>query len=294
MTATATTGRLGALLRQAVVRLRAAGLATAQLDAELLFARALGTSRLALHLEPGRALSAPAEARVEALVARRERQEPLQYILGETDFCGLSLRVGPGVFIPRPETELLVERAVAACPAGPGIVLDLCTGSGAVACAVAARRPAAAVWAVERSAPALAWARENVGRLGLDTRVTVLAGDLLSPLTGPGAPLAGRCDVVVANPPYLGRTTLAALPEEVRGWEPEEALDGGVDGLAVIARILAGAPAALRPGGALVLEIGHGQAAALRRAVAADGRYGPLVAHTDFRGVARVVEARRV
>src|SRR5262249_6388792 len=142
---------VGAALRSAVSRLREAGLATARQDAELLLARVLDTSRLALYLEPGRAIDPAAAARFEALVARRAGHEPLQYLVGAEEFRGLQIAVGPGVFILRPETELLVERALAALPAGPGAAIDLCAGSGVVACALAARRPDLAVWAVELS-----------------------------------------------------------------------------------------------------------------------------------------------
>ena len=154
--------RTGPLLRAMVRRLRAAGLATARQDAELFLARVLGTTRLALHLDPEREIDADRLAALETLAARRERQEPLQYLLGEAEFLGLSLAVGPGVFIPRPETELLVERALAVCPRGPAMALDLCTGSAAVACGLAAQRPALSVWAVELSPDAGRWARRNV------------------------------------------------------------------------------------------------------------------------------------
>src|SRR5262249_11049852 len=168
-------------------RLAAAGIATARQDAELLLARVLGTTRLALRVNPDHRVSAAGLVTLTALVARRVRQEPLQYLFGEVEFCGLALRVGPGVFIPRAETEALVERAITAVGAGarrsarpqpPGIrdgvspggdtvAVDLCTGSGAVACALAVRRPEVRVWTVEREAAAAAWARVNVTGLQL-------------------------------------------------------------------------------------------------------------------------------
>lgn len=282
---------VGTLLRGAVHRLREAGIATAQQDAELLLARVLGESRLALHLEPRRSLPGTVAAEFDRLVARRMAQEPLQYITGEAEFCGLTLTVAPGVFIPRPETELLVERAVALGPRVTGIAIELCAGSGAVACALATRDGALEVWAVERSAEAAAVARENVDRLGLGKRVRVLEGDLFAPLAAHG--LAGRCDLVVANPPYIARPLWPALPAEVRSWEPALALDGGPDGLLVVDRILAGAPAFLRSGGTLLVECGDGQAGRLRARVAADERYGPPEVHRDFRGAERVLEVRR-
>jgi release factor glutamine methyltransferase len=285
---TATQARIGAVLREAAGRLREAGIATAGQDAELLLARVLAATRLALHLAPERPIEPAALGCFEALLARRAAHEPLQYLLGAEEFLGLAIAVGPGVFVPRPETELLVERALAALPDGPGVALDLCTGSGAVACALAARRPELRVWAVELSPEAAGWARANVDRLGLTGRVLVREGDLFAALAD--LDLAGRAHVVVANPPYLPGPTLGALPAEVRDWEPALALDGGLDGLAVIARILAGAPPFVRPGGRLLLEIGHDHAGPLRARLAADPRYGPPVFHRDFLGYERVLE----
>jgi release factor glutamine methyltransferase len=282
--------RVGGLLRQAGQRLRDAGLATARQDAELLLARVLSTSRLAIQVEPDREIDPVALAGFERLLARRAGHEPLQYLLGVEEFMGLRIRVGPGVFIPRPETELLVERALACLPGTPGLVaLDLCAGAGGVACAMAARRRDLFVWAVERSPRAARFARTNVDDLGLAARVHLLEGDLFTPLTG--LDLAGRCDAVVANPPYLARPTLATLPPEVRDWEPAPALDGGPDGLAVVARILAEAPRFARPGGRVLLEIGHDQAERLRRRLAADPRYERPVFHRDLAGHERVLEA---
>jgi len=275
----------GRVLRDAVGRLRAAGIATAQQDGELLLARVIGTTRLGLHLEPSRDIEGDRLAELEGLVARRVRHEPLQYLLGTDEFHGLRLALGPGVFIPRPETELLVARALAVCPAGPAAILDLCTGSGAVACALAARRPRAAVWAAELSPDAARWARRNTARLGLADRVRVVEGDLFAPVAG----LVGACDLIVANPPYIPEPALGSLPEEVRAWEPWLALDGGPDGLAVVDRILADAPRFARAGGWLLLEIGDEHAAPLRARLAADSRYGEPAFHRDVSGTERVL-----
>jgi release factor glutamine methyltransferase len=284
-------GDTGAALRAATARLEAAGLATARQDAEALLARVLGTTRLGVHLDPGRPVPPSAAAALAALVARRAAQEPVQYLLGEVDFAGLTLRLGPGVFIPRPETEELVGRVLAALDGRARRAVDLGTGSGAIACALAAGRPALQVWAVERSIGALAWARENVRRLGLAGRVTPLGGDLFGPLAGRG--LEGALDLVVANPPYLAGPTLPGLPAEVRAWEPRGALDGGFDGLAVIARIVAEAPAWLRPGGWLVVEIGADQGPAVRRLVAMDPRYRSATVWRDFTGRERGLRVER-
>jgi release factor glutamine methyltransferase len=294
---------IGAVLAEATAALQAAGIPTARPDAEYLAARVLGTTRLALHVEPRRPLDGTARTTLHGLVARRARQEPLQYLLGEAEFAGLTLQVGPGVFVPRPETEALVERARAALHADRGVgtardgsppptVIDLCTGSAAVACALAAGGGGLTVWAVERESAAAAWARANVARLGVEAWVTVVEGDLFTPLRGRG--LAGRCDLVAANPPYLAESILATLPAEVREWEPRAALDGGPDGTRVVAQILAEAPRWLRSGGTLLVEIGEDHGAWARARLAADPRYQGGTVHRDFRGCERLLEARRV
>ena len=169
-------------------------------------------------------------------------------------------------------------------------MVDLCTGSGAIACALATRQPAWQVWAVDLAPPALACARANVARLGLGARVRVLEGDLFAPLPQLAA---GGVDLVVANPPYLATPGLPDLPVEVRDWEPREALDGGIDGLAVVRRVLRDAPAWLRPGGRALVEIGEEHGPEVVALAGADPRYADVTLHRDFRGRIRIVEARR-
>ena len=282
---------VASLLRAAAERLGAAGIATARQDGELLLANVLRTTRLGLYTAGRAPVPGSCRAAFEALVARRTGHEPVQYLLGEADFADLALAVGPGVFIPRPETETLVDRALALGPPATATVLDLCAGSGAIACALAMRRPGWTVWAVEEAAPAAACARANVRRLDLGRRVQVLEGDLFGPLVG-RVP-AEVADVVVANPPYLAASILPALPAEVRDWEPLGALDGGPDGLRVIRRLLGEACEWLRPGGHLLVEIGEEQGPAARAIVAEAGRYAEILVHRDFRGCERVLEARR-
>jgi release factor glutamine methyltransferase len=278
-------------LRTAGERLGRAGIATARQDAEVLLARVLGTTRLGLYTTGHVSVPGAARATFEWLVARRAGHEPLQYLLGEAEFCGIVLELGPGVFIPRPETEALVDRALALRPPAAATVLDLCTGSGAIACALGQRHPEWTVWAIEQAAPAADCARANVRRLGLEGRVRVLEGDLFGPLRG-RVP-AGAVDLVVANPPYLAAPILPALSVEVRDWEPRAALDGGADGLDVMRRLLGEAPEWLRPGGGLLVEIGEEQGPAAHALVRADGRYAEAHVHRDFRGCERVLEARR-
>ncbi len=277
-------------LREAVATLHDAGIDTARNDAEWLFADAFGVGRAELHLmlddEP---LAASVAAGVSAAVRRRARGEPLQHILGWESFRGLRLRVGREVLVPRPETEILVETALALLPpAGrrPVDAVDVGTGSGNIACAIAAERADARVLAVDVSPAAVAMARENAAALGLAARVTVVGGDLLASVR------SAAMDLVVSNPPYLARSILRTLPREVRDHDPRVAIDGGPDGLDVIARLLDDARRVLRPGGALVMETGGGDHT---RAVAermTDAGYVEVDVRADLLGVRRFVSGR--
>jgi release factor glutamine methyltransferase len=280
-----------ALLAEGARRLTEAGLPTARQDAEWLLAAVLGVERLALYLEPERGLAEAEGGCYRALVARRAGHEPLQHLLGYEDFRGLRLRVTPDVLIPRPETEGLVAWALEllnglSADKSP-LLADIGTGSGAIACALATERPDARVLATELSPAALTVAEGNVRALGLADRVRLLAGDLLAPL----AAEPGRLAMIVANAPYLPSAILPSLPREVFDFEPRQALDGGADGLAVIRRLLAAAPAALRPGGWLVLEIGEDQAATVAGLMDAQC-FVDVTTREDLRGVTRYVAGR--
>ena len=198
------------------------------------------------------------EGALRAMVARRAAGEPLQYVIGWAPFGRLRLAVGPGVFVPRPETEGLADRAATRLrAAGPSPVgVDVCAGSGAIACFLAAEVPGARVLATELDPGALAWARGNAERFGVE----LLAGDLDDPLP---AELAGRVDVLCANVPYVPTTAIATLPTDVRDHEPRLALDGGPDGLDAY-RLLAGEILrVLKPAGMFAVEIGHDQSSAV-------------------------------
>ncbi len=276
------------LLMEGTAALAAAGIPTARKDTEWLLASVLGVECFDLYMERSREVAPAAAARFRAWVDRRTAHEPLQYILGFEDFHGLRLMVTPEVLIPRPETEGLVEWAIQILKDRPeAAVADLGAGSGAIACAIAAGLPAVEVLAIERSLGALAVAFGNVRRLGLADRVHLLAGDLFEPL---GAVRAGL-DLVVANPPYLPTAILGSLPPEVSMYEPRLALDGGPDGMAVIRRIIAGAPATLRPGGWLLMEIGEEQAGPLASLMAAEGFSG-IQARRDLQGIERYIAGR--
>jgi release factor glutamine methyltransferase len=267
------------MLAEATAELARAGLATPRVDAELLLAHVLGVARSRLLLAPAPTV---AEAdRFADLVRRRATREPLQYLTGTAPFRHLELAVGPGVFIPRPETELLVDAVLAHLP---GRVVDLCSGSGALALSIAQEAPASSVYAVERSAEALAWLRRNAA----GSAVTVLAGDVRH---GPVfAGLSGIVDVVVSNPPYVPSAT--PVDAEVRA-DPAEAVFAGPDGLELIPAVLARAADLLRTGGVLAMEHDDTQGVTVPALLRADGRWTDIADHLDLSQRPRYVTARR-
>jgi release factor glutamine methyltransferase len=224
------------------------GVESPRLDAELLLAHALSCSRTRLYVDFDKPLSAEELARVKPLFQRRANREPVAYILGVREFYGRPFRVRPGVFIPRPETELLVQLALEALP-GDARVLDLCAGSGAVGVSVAAELPEARVDLVDSSSTAAAAAREN-GEALAPGRVRVFQGDLYAAL-----PERARYHAVVANPPYVAERDRPRLAPEIVSHEPAEALFAAEEGLAVIRRIVSGAREWLESGGLLGVEI---------------------------------------
>ncbi len=244
------------LLAVSVDWLKQRGVASARLDAELLLGHALHESRLQLYMDLDRPLSDEERDRFRPLLARRGRQEPVAYILGEKEFYGLSMSVTPAVLVPRPDTETLVDLALERLPADEsGVVIDLCTGSGCVAVALAHERPSLRVIATDLSAEALQVAAENVRRHGVSERVTLRQGDALAPVHD-----VSGAKLVVGNPPYIKPADEAGLMPDVREHEPRLALIGDDDdGLGVHRRILAGARALLADGGALLLESGFDQ-----------------------------------
>lgn len=209
----------------------------------------------------------------------------MQYVLGTAAFRRLELRVGPGVFIPRPETELVAERALELLPRD-GVVVDLCCGSGAIALSIADERPDARVLATELSPAASRWAASNRDASGL--RVDLYEGDLFSPLP---VDLRGGVDVVVSNPPYVDERERGVLPRDVVDHEPHEALFAPGDGTAVVERIVAEAPEWLRPGGWLVVEIGETQGDAARGLLSARG-FAEIAVKPDYNGRDRIAEGR--
>lgn len=263
-----------------------AGVPTPRLDIEWLLAHALGLRRMDLYVQFERVLTEAELDRLRPLVKRRAAREPLQHLVGTVEFCGIPLAVDRRALIPRPETEILVDRALALLPQEEAVALDLGTGSGAIALALLAARPAWRVIATDLSAEALALARENAARLGLESRVTFREGDLFAPL------IAGEVfDLVAANPPYLPTAQIASLEPEVREHDPRVALDGGAAGLDVIRRIADEAPKALKSGGRLLLEVGHDQADAVAGLLRERG-WTEIAFSADLQGCRRIVEAQ--
>lgn len=244
------------------------GVETARLDAERLVAHCLQTTRLDLYKRATQPLTETQDHRIRSVFERRAKREPLQYIIGDQEFWGHDFIVTPGVFIPRPETEGLIEEAIAWIDQNRGegeplIVLDLCTGSGCIAITVAKHAPSARLYATDRSPQALGLAQANARKHGLSKRITFLCGDLFEPLMIFG--LEGRVDLILSNPPYIPTDLIQDLPPEVSLYEPREALDGGRDGLETIRRLIIQAPSYLSSRGRLLLEIGDQQAAPLTR-----------------------------
>jgi release factor glutamine methyltransferase len=255
---------------------------TARLDADLLLEYVTALDRATLRAHGERQLPDTTIREYESVLTRRAAGEPVAYIVGRKAFWSLELQVGPGVLIPRPETELLVERALAHLPADqPADVLDVGTGSGAIALAIAAERPHAQVAATDLSAEALRWAETNARDLAL--RVQFLAGDLYEPVLG------RRFDIIVSNPPYVAPDDPNLAPD-VRQFEPAIALFAGDDGLTLLRRLIADAPQYLKPGGRLILEHGWRQGAAVRALLEERG-FSHVRSHADLSGHERVTDA---
>jgi release factor glutamine methyltransferase len=247
-------------------RFTEAGIAAARLEAQLLLAHVLRCSRMQLYTAFDKPLAEPELAGYRDLIKRRLAGESVAYLLGEQEFWGLPFYVDASVLVPRPDTETLIEvvRALRPDPAAPCRILDLCTGSGVIAVALAKELPGASVVATELSPEAAAIARRNAERNGVAERVEIREGDLFAPVAGE------RFDLITANPPYIATAVIRTLSAEVRR-EPVLALDGGPDGLAFYDRICAAAAAHLEPGGLLVLEHGFDQADAVHARLAAAG-----------------------
>jgi release factor glutamine methyltransferase len=264
---------------------RRAGLDSPELDARLLIGHALGLDHTGLVIEANRSLGGEEAATLVAIAARRIEREPVARIVGGKEFWGLALRVSRSTLVPRPETETVVEAALAAIDEGGPrsralCIADLGTGSGALIVALLTELPNATGIATDISADALVTARDNARRLGLHTRAHFAAGDF-------GAALARSFDLVVSNPPYIMSGDIAGLAPEVRH-DPRRALDGGADGLAAYRTIAGQAAGLMKPQGHLVVELGMGQEASVAALFRAAG-LAPRPAHADLAGISRAL-----
>ena len=293
-------------LGEASARLSAAGIDTPSLDAGLLLAEVLGTSRARLVLAWDEPLSGDARLRFDCLLERRLSGEPVAYILGRREFFGLDFAVNPAVLIPRPDTETLVEAALETAremtrdaAGGPVSALDLCTGSGAAAITLKHEMPELAVYASDISPQALACARDNAARLLGENSVIFTQGDIFAACgnaperndAAPGNRIPRRFSIIVSNPPYIPAPVIPSLPPEVRR-EPRLALDGGEDGLGIIRRIIAESPDHLTPGGALLLEADPRQMDAISGLLASFG-YRGVKTYNDLSQRPRVIRGFR-
>ena len=312
-------------LRAGAELLHKTGIDNARLDVEVLLRHVLGVKTAEFYLDFDLVLNAAAEQEFKKLLLRRAGREPVAYITSHREFWSLDFVVTPEVLIPRPETELLVElafaRATRVVPPHPSLspvvggegkrkgagdsrsdaltcldsnpplkILDLGTGSGAVAVSLAKERPQARVCAVDISAGAIEVARWNARRHGVEDRVEFFCGDLFEPVTEERE----GYDLIVANPPYIRNGDLAGLAPEIREWEPIMALDGGADGLLYYRRIIAGAGEYLKGGGSIVLELGDAMGEAVARLFADAGGFEPAQVYRDYAGKERVIAAAKL
>jgi release factor glutamine methyltransferase len=263
------------LLAAATRRLAGAGCATPALDARLLLQAATGLSREDMIVAPEHQVAESQRVRFAALIARREGREPVARILGEREFYGRAFRVTADTLDPRPDTETLIVAALALMPAGARL-LDLGTGTGAIAITLLEERPDATGLASDVSAAALAVARDNARRHGVEDRLDLVQGDWFSPVTG-------RYDIILSNPPYIPRTEIGGLSPDVRDFDPPGALDGGADGLEAYRALAATAGTHLAPRGHVLVEIGAGQGPDVS-AIFAGAGFRPAGRHSDLGG----------
>lgn len=275
------------LLREGTRFLEEQGIASPQREAELLLCALLCCRRIDLYVEPARSVSSDYENIFREQLTRRVGREPIQYITGEVTFYGLSLSVRPGVFIPRPETELIVERASIIQPP-PRCILDLCTGSGALAIALAKQFPPSHVVATDIGEIPLEVARVNAERHGCLTQIYFVQGDLFAPFQAG----ADCFDLIVCNPPYIPERDRSTLQPEVRDYEPALALFAPEEGTAVYRRILRDAPAFLKQAGHLLFELGAGQAAWFQEFAAQETEFNVRFLQ-DIAGIDRIAVCRR-
>jgi release factor glutamine methyltransferase len=283
-------GTIASILKEAAARLERAGVESPLLDAEILLAEALEKPRVFIHTSGQETIDAADRLRYEAFLGRRETRCPLAYITGTKEFWSLDFCVNEHVLVPRPETEVLVAEVLSRDRSGLRFILDLGTGSGNIAVALARELPGARILATDRSRQALSVARENAERNGVVHTIDFVASDLFSAFS-PEA-LSRKLTLIVSNPPYIAEKELAALMPEVSRYEPREALVSGPTGLEFIQRLARESVGVLKPGGMLAFEIGHGQAEGASRCLVDNG-FALEAIRKDFGGIDRVVVGRK-
>jgi release factor glutamine methyltransferase len=270
------------------------GIDSPRLSAELLLSHVLSKKRIELYTQFDRCVAEDQLVRLRELVKRAGQHEPVAYLVGKTEFYSLELNVTPDCMIPRPETELLVERAIELLRTSSGtqLVCDLCTGSGCIAIAIAKNCPAARIIATDISDDALKVAAQNIQKHLLNERVELLCGDLFEPVT---AKLPGdRFDLIVCNPPYVSAAEYEALAKNVRDFEPRLALFAGPDGLDIFRRVIKEAGAFLKPGGALMLEIGFSQGRAIKESLEQTRTFTEIRFDKDLQNHDRIAIAKKM
>ncbi len=291
-------------MREVSTLLKEYGVEDFRKEAELIVSDFVGIEKVALYRDDP-PLSSDQEMKISEVLERRRGREPIQYVIGSVDFCGFKIRVGPGVLVPRPETELIVEEAIKTVeslrPKIPGEslqdsglpiadrelrILDLCTGSGCLALALAGEFPNSRVFGTDISGIALEYATSNA-EMNEITNTTFREGDLFEPFCGL------RFDLIVSNPPYVRRSEIGHLAPEVRTWEPVTALDGGDDGLQFYRRILSQVLDYLSNEGSLIIELGQGQAASVLK-IAEDAGLRMISLTRDYAGIERVMHLKAV
>jgi release factor glutamine methyltransferase len=287
----------GGALARGIARLEAASVPSAALAAELLLLHLLGRDRTWLYAHPEHPLSPEELARYDEMLTRRAEGVPVQYLTGRQEFWGLEFEVNPSVLIPRPETEHLIEVALERLGQrrnAPLCVADVGTGSGCIAVALARELPQARIVATDISPWALQVARRNAARHGVGERIRLLRMNLLESYLTTGDATEPLLDLIVSNPPYVGRGGCEALPREVLEHEPHEALFAGEHGLDVYPQLIAQAAGLLRPGGVLVVELGYGLSERVGALAAAQPGWTNVSITNDLAGIPRVLAAERI
>jgi release factor glutamine methyltransferase len=285
---------LAEAINSAAITLSTAGITNARLDAEVLLSHSIRKDRVWLITHRDDVLDDEKRRDFDEAIRRRTKREPLQHIIGNQEFWGLEFKVTPDVLIPRPETEFIIEAALAIVQDRnrPVRIIDLCTGSGCIAVSLAKELTAAHVIATDASEKSLAVARENARNHSVADRIRFLEGDLFEPLEE--LDIRGQIDIIVSNPPYVRESDLPALQSEVKDYEPLMALIAGPEGTEIAQRIIKHATEYLKKTGALIMEMGLGQAGALTRMTEATGAYSKPEVLKDLAGIDRVIVAKKL